>query len=118
VGKPVHDPARIEQVAALIRRMTLEERALLFDLVPELRVEASLSDGQRDFTSYVSAKLKAFPSAPSMRDEDAFIGGLSVREFFALPEKEQARLWDEAHARAEAELGARERPVRPDALPA
>lgn len=118
MGEPVRDPGRIEQVAALIRRMTPEERALLVDLVPELRHGTSLAEGQRDLMSYFAAKLEAFPSAPLMRDEDPFIGGLSVREFFALPEKEQARVWDEAHARAEEELGSRERHVRPDALPA
>jgi hypothetical protein len=118
MGEVAHDPGRVEQVAALIRRMTPKERAQLVELVPELRHEASLPTGQRDLIDYFSSKLEALPSAPLMRDEDPFIGGLSVREFFALPEKEQARLWDEAHARAEAELGSRERPVRPDALPA
>ena len=32
-----------------------------------------------------------------MQADDPFAGGMSVNEFFGLPEEVQARLWDEQH---------------------
>ena len=53
-----------------------------------------------------------------MQDDDIFIGGLTVADFFALPEQEQDRLWREAHAEVERAQDQPERSVKPDALPA
>ena len=53
-----------------------------------------------------------------MQDRDPFLGGLTVAAFFALPEVEQDRVWSQAHAEAEREIGAYEQLVREDVLPA
>jgi len=49
----------------------------------------------------------------SMQANDPFIGGLSVKEYFALPDAEQERLWAEQHRMDIDDF--EERDVRPDA---
>lgn len=53
-----------------------------------------------------------------MQDDDPFLGGLPVAAFFALPEVEQDRIWNQAHVEAERAVGDYEQPVRKDALSA
>jgi len=63
-------------------------------------------------------KFDTLPERRPLQDDDPFLGGLTVAEFFALPEAEQARVWNQAHLEAERELEGYEQPVRGDALPA
>lgn len=114
--------APVEQVARLIRSFDRRQKARLLQLVPELQTirpeEADIPAEQEELMAYFRRKLEALPERRPMRDDDRFLGGLTVAEFFALPEVEQARIWNEAHAEVERELGNCEQPVRPDALPA
>lgn len=43
-----------------------------------------------------------------MQDEDAFLGGMTVGEYFALPEAERERIWNELYAEAIASAQERE----------
>jgi len=112
----------LEQVARLIHGLDRRQKARLLQLVPELQTirpeEADIPAEQEDLLAYFDRKLDALPKRHPMQDDDPFLGGLTVAEFFALPEPKQARIWDEVHAEAERELGNREQPVRPNALPA
>jgi len=45
--------------------------------------------------------IETLPEYPPMQDDDLFLGGLTVGEFFALPEAEQDRIWEEAHGASE-----------------
>lgn len=112
----------LEQLARLIRRLDRRQKAALIRLVPELQTirpdELVLPTGQNDLLAYFDAKIAALPEARPLHDSDPFLGGLTVAEFFAAPEAEQARIWDTAHREALQTLGDYEHPVRPDAVPA
>ena len=112
----------IEQLARLIRSLDRQQKARLLQLVPELQTirpeEADIPPEQRELMAYFDRKKKGLPKHRPMRDDDPFVGGLTVAEFFALPEEEQARIWNEAHAEAERRLSGHEQPVHPNALPA
>jgi len=66
--------------------------------------------------SHFDSRLARHPELRSMQDRDLFVGGLTVAAFFALPEAEQDRVWSQAHAEAEREVGGYEQPVREDVL--
>ncbi|MFQ5858290.1 MAG: hypothetical protein ACE5LU_22020 [Anaerolineae bacterium] len=121
-NEPAGSKEPVEQVARLIHRFDRRQKARLLQLVPELQTiraeEADIPAEQAELMAYFRRKLEALPERRPMQDDDPFVGGLTVAEFFALSEEEQARIWDEAHAEAERELGSREQPVRPDAVPA
>jgi hypothetical protein len=112
----------IEHVARLIKTFNRQQKAQLLKLVPELQTvrheEADIPAEQVELMHYFQGKIEALPEQNPLQDHDLFLGELTVAEFFALPESEQARLWQEAHRAAEQELGNYEQPVRPDALPA
>lgn len=114
--------APLEQLARLIRRLDRRQKALLLQLVPELQTirpdESDRLAAQSDVLAYFEAKLAALPDARALRDDDLFLGGLTVAEFFAAPEAEQVRLWDAAHAEAHQALADYEHPIHPHALPA
>jgi hypothetical protein len=111
-------PLRVRQIARLIRQMSAQERRWLLQMLPELRQTPAVPDAQTELMAYFQPRIDALAPAPPMTDADPFVAGLSVGEFFALPEDEQARLWDQAHAEVETELTPRERSVRRTALPA
>lgn len=112
----------VEQVARLIHSFDRQQKARLLQLVPELQTirpeEAGIPAGQEELLTYFDRKLDTLPECSPMQDDDPFLAGLTVSEFFALPEAEQARIWDQAHIEAERKLGNYEQPVRSDALPA
>ena len=80
--------------------------------------QAVISAEQLQLMAYFQEKLDALPEGRRMQDDDMFIAGLTVAEYFALPDSEQARLWEEEHLEVERELGYEEIEVQPDALPA
>jgi hypothetical protein len=115
----IADPfLRVKQVARLIRQMSREERAALAQLVPELRPTPAIPTQQVELLAHFQPRLEALTDARPMLDTDPFIEDLNVGKFFALPEAEQDRLWNRAHAEAENEITPNERPVQADAVPA
>lgn len=113
--------APLEQLARLIRRLDRRQKALLLQLVPELQTirldKSERFAAQSDLLAYFGAKLAALPDARALRDDDPFLGGLTVAEFFATLEAEQARLWDAAHVEALQALADYEHPIHSHTLP-
>jgi hypothetical protein len=110
---------RVQQVAHLLQQFTPQEIGQLVELVPSLRRPAQ---GKRvrydivgqDMREYVLKELAALGDEyRPMQADDPFVGGMSVDEFFGLPEEEQARLWDEQHQMDTDDF--EERDVRADA---
>jgi len=112
----------VEQVARLIQRLDRREKARLIRLLPELQTirpeEADLPAEQETLLAYFDRKRERLAGHRPLREDDTFVGGLTVAEFFGLPEREQKRIWDQAHVDAAAEQVIGERQVREDALPA
>lgn len=102
--------APIEQLAHFIRNLDQSDKKRLVRLVPELKSIADEEEGvisaeQRDLIAYFDALTPH--AAPSLPDDAIFIEGLTFAQFFALPEAEQATVWDTAHIKSEAILGDR-----------
>jgi hypothetical protein len=117
--KPTSDTSLVEQVARLIRTFNPVEMVQLLELVPQLQtVQSHISTAQVELIAYFDPQLEALSEYPPMQDDDPFIGGLTVKEFFALSEEEQDRIWNEAYIEAERKLESKEQPVQSDALPA
>ncbi len=109
-------PQRVKQIAKLIGQMDADERRWLLQLVPDLQPErlpdAGVDAGanaQRELYAYFEPRLKRVADARPMTDDDVFIGGLSVGQFFALPDEQQLQFWNQAHVQAERDLKPRER---------
>jgi hypothetical protein len=121
-SRPSTDFVAVEQVARLIRHFDRQEKARLLQLVPELRSirpeETDILAEQDTLLAYFERKREALRECSPLRGDDPFLGGLTVAEFFALPEEEQARLWDQEHAKAWRELRHCEQPVQTNALSA
>lgn len=116
-----HDFPPVQQLARLIRRLSREEKAQLLKLVPDLQTigadEAKITEEQTELMAYFERKLEALPERRPIQENDPFVADLTVDEFFALPEKEQARIWSDVHEETEQKLGNREHPVQVDAVP-
>ena len=94
-------PHRVVQVARLIRGLRPEEREQLQALVPELqrppKVKPSIDkEGLRDYIQQELAKVGN--EYPPLTEADPFLGGLTIRDYFALPDEERERIWNEEHA--------------------
>ena len=92
----------LEQIADTIRRLGRDGMRELIRLVPELRevgvpVE-EVAPSQRDpgeLRTWYTAKVKEVgPGYRTMQDNDPFLDGLTVGEYFALTDEEQKALWD------------------------
>jgi hypothetical protein len=105
-------PTRVRQIARLIHQMDADERRLLAQLVPDLQA-TRLSEEQTELYTYFEPRLRRLADARPMLDDDPFIAGLSVGQFFALSEEQQLRIWNQAHTAAEHDLKARE--IKPHA---
>jgi len=105
-----------------LQSFTRQQKARLLQLVPELRtialINAEIPAKQLELIAYFEREMDALSEGRRMQDDDMFIAGLTVAEYFALPDSEQARLWEEEHLEVERELGYEEIEVQPDALPA
>ncbi|MBS1253346.1 MAG: hypothetical protein MAG451_02395 [Anaerolineales bacterium] len=116
-----HDFPPVQQLARLIRRLNREEKAQLLRLVPDLQAivaeEGEITEEQADVMAYFERKLEALPERRPTKQDDPFVAGLTVGEFFALPEKEQARIWSDVHKETEQRLNNGEHPVQADAVP-
>lgn len=112
----------IEQMARLIKSLNRQQKIKLLQLVPELQTiqleEVELPDEQIALTHYFRAKMGEATQTHFMQDDDIFLAGLTVAEFFALPEAKQVAIWEDAHLAAEQALKKLEYPVKSDALSA
>ncbi len=112
-----HIPLRVRQIANLIHQMDAEERRWLIRLAPELQTPP-IPELQQELYAYFEPRLRRLAETTTANDDEPFIGGLSIVQFFALPEDEQLRLWELAHTTAEHELNQPEIPVQAHARPA
>jgi len=96
----------IQQLAHFIRNLNYRDKAQLVELVPELHLAPSeatpISAKQSKLMSFFD--VFADDSAEPLPDDAVFIQGLTFAKFFALPEKEQSRLWNAAHVDAEKKI--------------
>ena len=89
-------PVSVEQIAVVVQRMSPEERRRLVELAPELR----------EMLVPVRTLAQAKESARMLREEvleglggellgadEAFLGGLTLEEYWGLPDRERACLW-------------------------
>jgi len=70
---------------------------------------------REDLVRWVRDRMAQYttPARP-MQSEDAFLGGMTVEAYFALPEAERERIWDELYAAAIET--SQEHEVKPDDL--
>ncbi len=86
---------RVKQAATLIQRFTLEELRQLAALVPELELVERGRRLSEAAQAYYHQELEQLGEAyPPLGDDEPFVGGLTVSQYFALPEEEQERLWN------------------------
>ena len=115
--KTLTPPITVEDVADVIKRWGQSECQRLLDLVPALR---EMAESKNQVAPKISAPdaipprrvrtlEEAEASVEALRAEimakldhkpisgnQLFLGGLTLNEYLALPEDEQARIWDEA----------------------
>ncbi|MBC8229597.1 hypothetical protein H8E77_08635 [bacterium] len=129
-------PVNLEQIAALIKRMSPDDRQRLLKLVPELRQEAvrpvlerseglcsnavkqtkrTLDDARKTVKQLQQEVLQTL-SGQLLSPDEPFLEGLTLGEYLDLPEAEQSKLWDKWAFLSLEEL--EEVEVRPDAVPA
>ena len=87
------------QVTELVRRLDRDEIRELIRLVPRLQREVT---GERSgLVRWAREQMAQYADeARPMQGEDAFVGGTTVKAYFALPEAERERIWDELYAAA------------------
>jgi hypothetical protein len=91
----------VVQVARLIRGFNPEEREQLKALVPELQrpPEAKHLIDKGGLRDYIQQKLaKVGGEYLPLTEADPFLGGLTLGEYFALPDADRQRIWNEEHA--------------------
>lgn len=109
-------PITVEEVADVIQRWGQTEWQRLLDLVPALGEMAQSKNqvapnGSAPPARRVRTVEEAEASVEALRAEimakldhkpisgnELFLGGLTLNEYFALPEDEQDRIWNEAEA--------------------
>ena len=101
------------QVTELVRRLDRDEIRELIRLVPRLQREVT---GERSgLVRWAREQMAQYADeARPMQGEDAFVGGATVKAYFALPDAERERIWDELYAAAIET--AREHEVKPGAV--
>jgi hypothetical protein len=92
-------------VAYLVQRLDRDEIRQLIRLVPQLRDEPLVVTEQDvesdELVLWVREQMAPYTAETlPMRDDDLFLGGMTVGEYFALPDQERERIWDELYAEA------------------
>ncbi len=110
---------RVQQVAYLVQRLDRNEIRQLIRLVPQLYEEPLVvtekDEVADELVLWVREQMAQYATeSRPMRDADLFLGGMAVGEYFALPDQERERIWDELYT--EAIEAAPEREVKPDAI--
>ncbi len=114
-------PISVEQIAEAIKQMSQAEIQRLLDLVPKLRLFSAAKprrsrtlEEAKASVETLWAEITADPNYRPLTGNEPFLAGLTLDEYLALPDKEQAKIWDEA---AEIDIyDLEEREVRPDAI--
>lgn len=115
IGKQID----LTQVATVIKQLSRFEKRQLLNLVPELHQVAiqppvrTPEQIQASIATATAEIMKDLNHQPISGDQP-FLGGLSLNEYLALPDKEQAKIWDEAEEIDMMEL--EEMEVSPDVL--
>ena len=93
-------PHRVVQVARLIQGLSPEEREQLRALVPGFQRSpgAKLVIDKGGLRDYIQQEVAIVGDEyPPLAEADPFLGGLTVGEYFALPDEDRERIWDEEH---------------------
>ena len=91
-------PVSVEQIAVVVRRMSLEERRRLVELAPELREVLTLVrtlPQARESAQRLQEEMLEGLGGELLRADEAFLGGLTLEEYWELPDRERAGLWTE-----------------------
>lgn len=94
-------PMTVQQIATVVKQLSLPDQRQLLDLVPNLRWVAQkrpVRTAEEIEASVVAVRaelMSALNYQPVSRDAP-FLGGLTLGEYLALPDSEQALVWDEA----------------------
>jgi hypothetical protein len=87
------------QVAELVQRLEQDEIQELIRLVPRLQKE--VTGEQSGLVQWAREQMAQYENeAHPMRGEDAFLSDTTVEAYFALPDAERERIWDELYAAA------------------
>jgi hypothetical protein len=94
--EPLTVGRHVRQVAELVRRLDQDEIRALIRLVPRLQ---EVTGEQGTLVQWVREQMAEYDHETGpMQEEDAFLGDTTVAEYFALPEAERERIWDELYA--------------------
>jgi hypothetical protein len=91
-------PVSVEQIAVVVRQMSPEERRRLVELVPELRevlAPVRTLAQARESARVLQEEMVEGLGGGLLRADEAFLGGLTLGEYWRLPDKERAHLWAE-----------------------
>jgi hypothetical protein len=91
----------VQQIATVVKELTLPDQRQLLDLVPNLRWVAqkrpvrTLEEARAE-VSLLQEELMAELNYQPISGNEPFLGGFTLNQYLALPDSEQARIWDEA----------------------
>ena len=93
-------PVSVEQIAVVIKQMDLNDQRRLLELVPTLKQAASqlpvrTEEQTRNNISRLQAEVLAALDNHPLSADEPFLGGLTLKQYHALPEEKKATLWDE-----------------------
>ncbi len=93
-------PVSVEQIAVVIKQMDLDDQKRLLELVPTLQQAASQPpvrtvEQTHNNISRLQAEVLAVVDNQPLSADEPFLGGLTLKQYHALPEKKKAELWDE-----------------------
>lgn len=91
-------PVSVEQIAVVVRRMSPEERRRLVELAPELRevlAPVRTLPQARESARVLREEMLEGLGGELLRADQAFLGELTLEEYWELPDRERARLWAE-----------------------
>ena len=89
-------PVSVEQIAVVVRQMSPHERRRLVELAPELRkvlAPARTRSQARESARVLREEMLEELGGELLRADEAFLGGLTLEEYWGLPDEERARLW-------------------------
>ncbi|MCP4353982.1 MAG: hypothetical protein GY795_51710 [Desulfobacterales bacterium] len=96
-------PVSVEQIAAVIRQMTRDDRQRLISLVPDLRQTAQhppsrTPDQALTSVEHLRKKVMAALNNQPLQPDEPFLGNLTLSQYNALPDDEKSGLWDKWEA--------------------
>ncbi len=92
-------PVSVEQIAVVIKQMDLNDQRRLLELVPTLQQAARQlpvrTEEQTDTNlSRLQAEVLAAVDNQPLSADEPFLGGLTLKQYHALPEEKKAALWE------------------------